>query len=590
VDVPYLKPCYAVLHNVYAEAVAVTLEQTAAGAWQLTRNGEPYFIQGAGGNASKELLAEAGANCFRTWGVGPELGQQLDVAEELGLTVVVGHWLGHERHGFSYSDQAALDAQKERIRRDVLQYKDHPAVLLWAIGNEMEGFDAGDNPAIWNHVQELAAMIKEIDPLHPTLTVTADIGGKRVESVYALCPDIDIMGINSYGGAASLPQRYRALGGRKPYIITEFGPPGVWEVPFTPFGAPLELTSTAKAAHYRRAYMQGCLAEPELCLGSFAFTWGSKIEGTASWYGMFLPSGEKLAAVDIMTELWSGALPANLCPQIIGFSLQDSTALEVDKPIFAKLDARDPEGEKLHVNWQVRKEVENYNTGGDAQQLPLQLDGVIHSATDNSAELLFPGGGVFRLYVTVSDGSGGAATANIPLKIAGESGCVQYKMPVVVYGDDATMPWTPSGWMGNHAGFTMNQISTEMPHSGKTCLEFHYAAASTWVGVAWQHPASDWGEQEGGYNLTGAKKLTFWARGKFGGEVISYGLGLLDEDRPYHDSVRIAPESITLKPSWKRYVIHLRGTDLSRIKTPFYFTMSGDRKSTTFYLDDIQFE
>ena len=41
--------------------------------------------------------------------------------------------------------------------------------------------------------------------------------------------------------------------GTKPVIITEFGPPGVWEIAMTSFGAPPELTSTEKAAVYREA-------------------------------------------------------------------------------------------------------------------------------------------------------------------------------------------------------------------------------------------------------------------------------------------------------------------------------------------------
>ena len=38
--------------------------------------------------------------------------------------------------------------------------------------------------------------------------------------------------------------RYRELGGTKPIVITEFGPPGTWEIGMTSFGAPPELTST----------------------------------------------------------------------------------------------------------------------------------------------------------------------------------------------------------------------------------------------------------------------------------------------------------------------------------------------------------
>jgi len=118
-----------------ASAIPVEVVEVAPGEWQLFRGGEPYFIMGAGGSGSKEMLASAGANTFRTWGVGPDLGEQLDQAQKLGLAVVVGHWLGHPRHGFDYNDLDMVAEQFERVRRDVLAFRDHPALLLWAIGN-----------------------------------------------------------------------------------------------------------------------------------------------------------------------------------------------------------------------------------------------------------------------------------------------------------------------------------------------------------------------------------------------------------------------------------------------------------------------
>ena len=120
--------------EVSAEAVPVELQKTERG-WQLLRDGEPYFIRGAGGTHSLEELAAAGANSIRTWGTenvrgDDDVGVILDEAEALGLTVSVGIWLGHERHGFDYDDPDQVAAQLERVRTIVNRYKDHPAVLL----------------------------------------------------------------------------------------------------------------------------------------------------------------------------------------------------------------------------------------------------------------------------------------------------------------------------------------------------------------------------------------------------------------------------------------------------------------------------
>jgi beta-galactosidase/beta-glucuronidase len=196
--------------------------------FELTVNGKPFLVKGAGGDGSKSMLAAAGANSFRTWG-SDNLDAQLDEAQKLGLKVTVGIWLGHEEQGFSYNDPQAVEDQFQKAKAAILKYKNHPAVLMWGIGNEMEGYAAGDNPKIWRAVEDIAHEAKKQDPNHPTMTVIAEIGGKKVPSINTYCPDIDIVGINSYGGVASLPTRYKEAGGVKPYIVTEFGPPGVWE-------------------------------------------------------------------------------------------------------------------------------------------------------------------------------------------------------------------------------------------------------------------------------------------------------------------------------------------------------------------------
>jgi len=573
-----------------ALAVPVEVVETAAGHWQLLRGGQQYHIKGAGGDGPKDMLAAAGANTFRTWGVGPELGAQLDEAQELGLTVVVGHWLGHPRHGFDYNDLDMVTEQFERVRRDVLAYRDHPALLLWAVGNEMEGFAEGDDAAVWSHVQALAAMIKDLDPHHPTMTVTAEIGGRRVRAVHDLCPDIDIMGINSYGGLPSVPQRYKKLKGAKPIIITEFGPPGTWEIAMTEFGAPPELTSTEKAVVYRDAYTAGCLEAGGLCLGGFAFTWGFKMEATSTWYGMFLPNGDKLAAVDAMTEIWSGQPPANLCPEIRSFRLIGRDVVQPGDTVQVALDIADPEDAAVQVQWLVRGETDDYFTGGDAQAAPFELDGIIVASSPTAATLVMPGGGLYRLYMFASDGSGAGATATVPIKVEGPPGQVRVKLPVAVYADGASQPWVASGWMGGYDALTLDLKSKVSPHSGATCLEVLYDAPGMWVGVAWQHPANDWGDKPGGFDLTGAKILTFWARGKEGGEKIDFGVGILGSDKEYGDTAKAERKGVKLKREWKRYSIDLDGKDLTRIKTPFVWTMGGRGRPVTFYLDDIQFE
>ena len=165
--------------------------------YHLLRDGRPYVIKGGGGRVYFEALKEAGGNSLRTWGED-DLEPLLDRAQELGLTVTVGIWLGQERQGFNYSDAGSVRREVEKARAFFRRYRRHPALLMWGLGNEMEG--SGDNPVIWRTVNEIARVAKSEDPDHPTMTVIAEAGGRKISQFMSLCPDVDVLGINSYGG------------------------------------------------------------------------------------------------------------------------------------------------------------------------------------------------------------------------------------------------------------------------------------------------------------------------------------------------------------------------------------------------------
>ena len=219
------------------------------GAWRLTFNGKPYFIQGGGGGGSKALLKEIGGNSFRTWGAD-KAKVELDEAQKYGHTVMLGFWLGHHNHGFSYLDKAALDKTEREVLETVAKIKNHPALLCYSLGNEMELGEP--NPKeMWQFINRLAKKVKEADPDHPVGTVVADMWKEKADAIIAYAPELQYMGINSYGGAMSVGRRWRELGGKIPYILTEYGPKGANECGKAPNGLPLEWTSTCKADWYR---------------------------------------------------------------------------------------------------------------------------------------------------------------------------------------------------------------------------------------------------------------------------------------------------------------------------------------------------
>lgn len=564
----------------------------ANGKAQLLRDGQPYQIKGAGGSGNWAMLAKYGGNSVRTWGAD-DLAKQLDQAQKLGLTVTAGIWLGHTEHGFRYDDPAQVAAQFEKAKTAIDKYKNHPALLMWGIGNEMEGYGEKTDPKMWTAVQQIAAYAHKVDPNHPTMTVIAEIGGDKVASLHKYCPDIDVVGINSYAGAPSIPERYQKAGGVKPYVLTEFGPAGTWEVAKTDWGAPLEPTSSDKAASYANAWKTAIANQP-LALGGYAFTWGNKQEATATWFGMLLPDGEKLGAVDALSRIWTGQKPAESAPVIETLKLSGHPKVSAGALVSAALSVQDPDGDPMKVEWILQSDPLTVGTNGDAEAVPPAFPDAIVRSDANGAQVKMPNfGGAYRLFAYVRDSKGGAAVGNIPLLVEGGGkapavGARAATLPMDLTREDGVTLYSPSGYMGNGGAITM-EPSTENPHSGKSALEVRYNAADNWGGVVWQSPAEDWGDKPGGWNMEGAQKLSFWARGAKGGEKVEFGYGLIDRDKRYYDTAK-GKLNATLSDEWKHYEIAVGHLDLSRIKTGFYWTAAVTGEPFTFYLDDVRWE
>lgn len=155
--------------------------------------------------------------------------------------------------------------------------------------------------------------------------------------------------------------------------------------------------------------------------------------------------------------------------------------------------------------------------------------------------------------------------------------------------------YIPSGWMGDTGDIRMNDQSADNPHSGTTSIQFIYSAKQSqgqgWAGAYWQYPANNWGSKKGGFDLTGMTKLTFWARGEKGGEVLQKVMvgGIKGT---YPDTVAVEEGPIELTNEWKQYTVNLAGKDLSYVNGAFGWTTNADLNpdGATFYIDDIKFE
>jgi hypothetical protein len=392
--------------------------------YRLTINNRPFYIKGAGIElGSLEKLRAHGGNSFRTWSTqnGRDSGKTiLDRALTNGLYVAMGLDVDHERRGFDYDNTNAVARQSALLTGQVTDLKDHPALLLWVIGNELN-FEK--NPKVWDAVNDISKKIHAIDPNHPTTTTLAGFNKETADLVRSRAPDLDFICFQMYSDIINLPRYLRESGWDKPYIVTEWGATGHWECGKTAWGAPMENDSTTKANLYQVRFEKVIQSDQKLCLGSYVFFWGQKQERTPTWYGMFLKSGEETAPVDVMHLLWTGAWPQNRSPVLHGVLLDGKRAeqnihLKAGEFSSARVDATDPDHDPLRFFWEVLEESTARTIGGDRESVPNHIPNLITNATGSQVLVQAPAKpGAYRLFSYVFDDKGHAAHANIPFYV-----------------------------------------------------------------------------------------------------------------------------------------------------------------------------
>jgi hypothetical protein len=401
------------------------------GNFRLYRDGRPTFIKGAvyiGDGAGKfplNEIASRGGNSIRISANldSGETLRTLDEAQRLGMTALVNLPMRMESvSNFNYSDPEAVNRQFEEMKKLVIKFKDHPAVLMWAIGNELS-VDYKDRN-VWNAVNDVAKMIHALDPNHPVLTVIGDGGlnGGDIQEIQRRAPDLDLLGINYYQGIEEVAAKIRAEHWEKPYVVTEWGPSGDWQVRQTLWGASIEETSTEKAQLQIDRYRNAILKDSERCLGSYVFIWHARHERTETWYGMFLESGERTERVNAMQYLWTGQWPAKRAPVIEELAIDGKLAatsvyLQPGSSHTATLHThtRDPEGTPLVLRWEIMPEVMRAGYAGIGEKRSQPISGLIQKADEREIVFTAPKlEGAYRVFVFVLDSQGNAATANIP--------------------------------------------------------------------------------------------------------------------------------------------------------------------------------
>lgn len=396
-------------------------------------DGEKYLVKGVGLDSTQgdnyASIKKAGANTFRTWR-SDNAAIELEKAAEYGLMVALGIHLGQELHGFDYENETAVNQQFEQVKEQIQAYKDHPNLLCWVVGNELNLlFDEEEklksvNPKVWEALSDIVDFIHDVDPNHPVTTTFAGFHPKEVKRMLNYCPQIDFLSLQIYGELGHLHEDVKKAKITKPYMVTEYGPTGHWEMPFTKWGREIEEPSGPKArAMMDRIHRFFDVDESGLLLGGFMFFWGQKQERTPTWYGVFNRTGEATARVDELTKYWTGSYPDNRAPLTESISINGKDAakslyLKPSSTNKATVEFIEPDGDEVEIKWVLLEEVEERSHGGAFEKEPDEVDFEIVSLKKNLLKFKTPSkSGDYRLFAYVYDGKGKVGNANFPFYV-----------------------------------------------------------------------------------------------------------------------------------------------------------------------------
>jgi len=409
VTVPLAAPASAA-----GSVVKVTGSQ---GNWQLQVNGAPYVIKGvtwgpAVSDAEKYLpdLASTGVNTIRTWGTDGTSQPLLDSAAAHGVKVIAGFWLqpgGGPGSGgcVDYvTDSTYKSNMLSEITKWVNAYKDNAGVLMWNVGNEsvlgMQNCYSGsaledERKAYTSFVNDVAVRIHGIDANHPVTSTDAWTGAWPYYK--ANSPALDLYAVNSYNGVCAVRQTWIDGGYTKPYIITETGPAGEWEVPNDANGVPDEPTDQAKAAGYTNAW--NCVTGHHgVALGATMFHYGIEQDFGGVWFNL-IPGGLKRLSYYALRQAYGGSTPANTPPVISNMAVSNATSVAAGQPFDVTASVRDPQNDPISYTVKVSGK---YATG-DAT-----LTNAAFTQTGNgSFRVTAPQQlGVWKVYIFAQDGKG----------------------------------------------------------------------------------------------------------------------------------------------------------------------------------------
>ncbi len=189
------------------------------------------------------IMKEMGVNTLRIYHHpnAPDKALLKRMYQDYGIRVIMGDYLGKYAIGSGATWLEGTDYEKpehqakmmESVRSMVMEFKDEPYILMWVLGNENNygvASNADKKPAAYyKFLNDVAKMIKSIDPNHPVSVCNGDT--LFLDLFAQNAPDVDAFGANVYRGDYGFGSFWQQVSevADKPAFITEYGAPAYGE-------------------------------------------------------------------------------------------------------------------------------------------------------------------------------------------------------------------------------------------------------------------------------------------------------------------------------------------------------------------------
>lgn len=365
-------------------------------------------------------MVEAGGNTLRVYDT-VNLKDVLDKAQQSNIAVIVDIPIPKFSEYYNlYKDEAFVLQLKQNVKSLVSNYKNHPAVLFWNLGNEITfPFVLKKNEFI-NTFNDLVDIIHELDTNHLVGTTVSGTSKKQTFSLHWHAPQLDVVGFNAFGNlkdVKSLIQMTSLWTNVKPYYFSEWGIHGPWEEVQNSWSVLVELNSTEKANVLKERYDKYIKTDSR-ALGSLAFYWGSKTEGTPTWFNILDTIGRKSESFYALQNVWLSHPDSINFPfkvenlKLDGYTKNTPLIFTPNTATNAKISFEYKTDSVVKFDWLLYKEAWGKQQWTNLKALVFESCGQDHLQFNTPSEE-----GPYRLFVKAYDANNNFSTANVPFYV-----------------------------------------------------------------------------------------------------------------------------------------------------------------------------